>query len=225
MIWVPVLTLTLMSDITVGRMTSTVLIVTTHPDRSSETWRLTESLAAGVTEAGGNPRIHDLWQNGFQPAFGPADLAAFRRQRPPPQDVLDEQQLIEQVDAVVAVFPVYWWSVPALLAGWIERVFTGGWAYEDSADVVGFRTAVPDLHFVGVAGVNENTFVRRGYHESLTTRLLGGLADYSGITNASLTLLYDSHAEEADVHARRLQEAHETGLKITAAISACPQHA
>ena len=221
----PVLTLTLMSDITVGRMTSTVLIVTTHPDRSSETWRLTESLAAGVTAAGGNPRIHDLWRTGFQPTFGPADLAAFRRQSPPPPDVRAEQRLIEQADAVVAVFPVYWWSVPALLAGWIERVFTGGWAYEDRADVVGFRTAVPDLHFVGVAGVNEDTFVRRGYHDSLTTRLLGGLADYSGITTASVTLLYDSHAEQSGIHARRLREARETGLKITAAITPCPQHA
>lgn len=208
-----------MSDFTVESMSPKVHIVTTHPDRSSVTWRLTAELAAGASDAGGDADIHDLWRAGFDPVFGPADLAAFRGEHPPPDDVLSEQRLIESADAVVAVFPVYWWSMPALLAGWIERVFTGGWAYEDRPEVVGFRTAVPDLHLVGVAGVNEDTFVRRGYLDSLETRVLRGLADYSQIDTASLRLLYDSHADDPELHVRRGREAYAIGRDIVRSIA------
>lgn len=32
------------------------------------------------------------------------------------------------------VYPVYWWSMPGLLKGWIDRVFTNGWAYDEGPD-------------------------------------------------------------------------------------------
>jgi NAD(P)H dehydrogenase (quinone) len=38
------------------------------------------------------------------------------------EDVQREMQRIERNEATVMVFPVYWWSMPALLKGWIDRV-------------------------------------------------------------------------------------------------------
>jgi putative NADPH-quinone reductase len=46
----------------------------------------------------------------------------------PPADVLAEQARIDRADALVLVFPIYWWSLPGLLKGWIDRVFVNGWA-------------------------------------------------------------------------------------------------
>ena len=40
-----------------------------------------------------------------------------------------EMERIERNQAPVIVFPVWWWSMPAILKGWIDRVWNNGWAY------------------------------------------------------------------------------------------------
>ncbi|WP_163564806.1 NAD(P)H-dependent oxidoreductase, partial [Klebsiella pneumoniae] len=65
------------------------------------------------------------------PRFTADDIAAHLREAPPPADVIAEQNRIDRTDALVLVYPVYWWSMPGLLKGWIDRVFTNGWAYEE----------------------------------------------------------------------------------------------
>ena len=47
-------------------------------------------------------------------------------------DVLAEQARIDRADTLVLVYPIYWWSMPALLKGWIDRVFSNGWAFDYS---------------------------------------------------------------------------------------------
>lgn len=51
-----------------------------------------------------------------------------------PDEVLREQQRVERADMLVFVFPIYWWSVPALLKGWFDRVLTVNWAYKVAED-------------------------------------------------------------------------------------------
>jgi len=36
---------------------------------------------------------------------------------------------IERNDAIAMFFSVWWWSMPATLKGWIDRVWNHGWAY------------------------------------------------------------------------------------------------
>ncbi|WP_447532147.1 NAD(P)H-dependent oxidoreductase, partial [Pseudomonas aeruginosa] len=50
----------------------------------------------------------------------------------PPPYVLVEQARIHPADTLVLVYPIYWWSMPALLKGWIVRVFSNGWAFDYS---------------------------------------------------------------------------------------------
>ncbi len=46
-----------------------------------------------------------------------------------PKDVLREQERVRAADGLVVIAPVYWFGFPAILKGWIERVFTHGFAY------------------------------------------------------------------------------------------------
>ena len=40
-----------------------------------------------------------------------------------------EQQRLDRADALVLVYPIYWWSFPAQLKGWIDRVFIQDWVH------------------------------------------------------------------------------------------------
>ena len=47
------------------------------------------------------------------------------------KDVLDEQKKINQADAIVFIYPVFWTEAPAKLVGWFDRVWSYGFAYGD----------------------------------------------------------------------------------------------
>jgi NAD(P)H dehydrogenase (quinone) len=103
------------------------LIVTAHPDSDSLTHhaaqRLSDMLGSEATS------FAHLAQEDFDPRFTPEDRRTYvagggERE----SSIVVEQNRLDGVDHVVLVFPVYWWSMPALLKGWIDRVFVSGWA-------------------------------------------------------------------------------------------------
>ncbi len=83
---------------------------------------LTRSLAAeigrGISEAGQDAtfEVADLAGERFDPRFTEADIA-LRWGGPAPADVLAEQRCVDRADTLIMVYPVYWWSMPALLKG------------------------------------------------------------------------------------------------------------
>ena len=108
------------------------LIVVAHHHPRSLTHALAARIAEGVVRAGHSAETADLAAEGFEPRFGLADHAVHRGQASPPADVLAEQARIDRADTLVLVYPIYWWSMPALLKGWIDRVFSNGWAFDYS---------------------------------------------------------------------------------------------
>jgi NAD(P)H dehydrogenase (quinone) len=58
------------------------------------------------------------------------DVEAYRGRQALDADVQFEQTRFDRADVVYFIFPVYWWSIPAFLKGWFERVFSQGWAYK-----------------------------------------------------------------------------------------------
>lgn len=112
------------------------LIVVSHPLKTSLTHSVATAIAQGIAESGPQHTadIADLTQEGFNPVFAEQDIAAFLQTGDTPPDVMAEQARIDNADALVLVFPVYWWSMPGLLKGWVDRVFSNGWAYEETAD-------------------------------------------------------------------------------------------
>lgn len=45
------------------------------------------------------------------------------------EDIVIEQHKVEQADIIIFQFPLYWFSVPAIMKGWMDRVFTQGFAF------------------------------------------------------------------------------------------------
>jgi NAD(P)H dehydrogenase (quinone) len=46
-----------------------------------------------------------------------------------PKDVLEQQQKVAWADGIAFIAPVIWMHYPAILKGWVERVFSYGFAY------------------------------------------------------------------------------------------------
>lgn len=170
------------------------LVLFAHPQPESLTGETARTLAAALRTAEGHTaEVADLAADGFDPRFTATDLAAMRGQTPVPADVRREQQRVERADAVVLVYPVYWWGMPGLLKGWIDRVISYGWAYGDDevhADALSRR----DIHLLALAGTDPGTYARHGYTESMRTGIEHGIFEYCGATVASSHVIYDTEA-------------------------------
>jgi NAD(P)H dehydrogenase (quinone) len=66
-------------------------------------------------------------------------------------DIKNEHQLLEDADLIIFQFPLWWYSMPALLKGYIDRVFSMGWAYgggqalQGKKILVSMTTGAPDF--------------------------------------------------------------------------------
>ncbi|RUU31930.1 MAG: flavodoxin family protein [Mesorhizobium sp.] len=175
------------------------LIVIAHPDPSSLSHSVARHVAEGVSlsDPGNSFEIADLAAEGFDPRFTATDLAVHRRQTPPSADVAAEQARIDRADALVLVYPVYWWSMPGLLKGWIDRVFANGWAYDEGPNTkLVKKLRHLRVHLVAIGGADLRTYARHGYFGAMKTQIDHGIFDYCGASVVTSELLLGSETQD-----------------------------
>lgn len=190
------------------------LIVVAHPDPGSLTHSIARHLAEGIVQPNSDHsfEIADLSAEGFSPEFTMTDLAVHRRDVPIPADIAAEQARIDRADALVLVFPVHWWSMPALLKGWIDRVFSNGWAYDEGPDIPSVkRLRHLNVHLVGLGGATSSTYERHGYRAAMKTQIDHGIFDYCGARVVTSELLLGSDAADIAGH---FETAHAIGRDL-----------
>jgi NAD(P)H dehydrogenase (quinone) len=191
------------------------LIVTAHPDVES----LTHQAARRLHELLGSQHssFAHLAQEGFDPRFSEADRRSYVSRGEPEPSVAAEQLRFEGIDHVVLVFPVYWWSMPALLKGWIDRVFVTGWAFDyDSNDRLVPKLGHLTAHLLPVSGTTQVAFARHGYEKSFSTQIEHGVIDFCGMKRGATAFVYDS---ESGVSAEVSQSVETAAAAVAAEIA------
>jgi NAD(P)H dehydrogenase (quinone) len=106
-----------------------VLVVYTHPSPSSYTASVLTRVLAGLDAAGHDVDLIDLYACGFDPLLT-ADERFRSGDDPLTAPLIREHiALVRSATAMVFVHPTWWSGPPALLKGWIERVFVQDVAY------------------------------------------------------------------------------------------------
>lgn len=173
------------------------LLVISHPDPNSLTHAIADAVANGLrtSDPMASVEIADLTAEGFDPRETARDLAVHLQTENPADDILAEQARIDRADRLVLVYPVYWWSFPAMLKGWLDRVFTNGWAYgyDEGSDRKKLRRL--EVVLIAVAGADAGTYARHGYFGAMRTQIDHGIFDYVGARVVRHELLLESHGE------------------------------
>lgn len=121
-----------------------ILIVYAHPEPRSLTGALKDISVAALQAAGHEVRVTDLYAEGWKseiarpdfPLLSPearlhpvaASAEAFATGTQPPEIAAEQEKLL-WADAVILQFPLWWYTMPAILKGWVERVYAYGFAY------------------------------------------------------------------------------------------------
>ena len=125
-------------------MSRTVLLVYAQPEPSSLTRSFAAAAAETLTAQGHQVLQSDLYAMRWKAVLDADDFPA--RADPgrlsfiaesghayangaQPADITEEQGKLLAADAVIFIFPLWWYGVPAILKGWFERVYAYGFGY------------------------------------------------------------------------------------------------
>lgn len=109
-----------------GRLNHLIVYCNPNPKSLSEAYR--EAIVELTELSGNNANVRDLYEVGFHPVLEMRDFDSQKRGQIP-EDVKVEQDYVEWADLITFIYPIWWAGMPALLKGYIDRVFTKGFAY------------------------------------------------------------------------------------------------
>jgi NAD(P)H dehydrogenase (quinone) len=129
-------------------------IVYAHPEPKSFNAALKDRAKAVFEAAGHDVMVSDLYSMNFRPTIDRRDFLSpanpdmlqipleqehAHKTRTTADDIAAEQEKLLWADFVLFQSPLWLYSQPAILKGWMERVFSSGFAHEVKADVAGRR--------------------------------------------------------------------------------------
>lgn len=185
-----------------------VLTVLDHPNPNAFSAAAAAAFMRGATDAGHTTELADLNAEGFSPLWSMADIGDAT-----PPDIAREQARIARADAICLVFPLFWWGMPAMTKGWMDRTFRWGWAYDrlDDPDVSLLRPRTGVLLIP--AGARSDEVETEGYLAALETVWTQGTLGYFGFSPRKLELLYGATGS-ASRRAALLEQSHQCGLTL-----------
>jgi len=142
------------------------------------------------------------------------------QQRYRPQDVLAQQQKVANAQALVFIAPVYFVGFPAMLKGWIERVFTLGFAFALTSEAwrgnIGGR--VPLLSHEKALIIQTTIFDERAYQAGLGEAMKVLIDEfgfrYPGIKTVEHVYFYAVHGADDATRRRYLEKAYALGREF-----------
>ncbi|MEV4201180.1 NAD(P)H oxidoreductase [Micromonospora globbae] len=185
---------------------STALLVVAHPRGDSLTAQVAGRARVGLEAEGFSVDLLDLHVEGFDPRMTVADEPDWAdREKVYSAEVRAHMRRVDAADLIVVVFPVWWYGLPAILKGWVDRVWNYGFAYGRSSP----RLAEKRMLWLGLAGESARSYARHGLDEMLERQLRVGISNYCGITDVAVQFVHDTIPEEpkADAVATVLAEA------------------
>ncbi len=107
------------------------LIIFAHPNHKSLGAALYQSTLKGLEGNLHEVKIIDLYADNFDPVLVYNEDKRRRDMHLDP-DLADYREQIKWADRLIFVYPIFWGRPPAMLLGFIDRIFASNFAYKDN---------------------------------------------------------------------------------------------
>jgi len=137
-----------------------------------------------------------------------------------PKDVVEQQKKVAQAQGLAIIFPVWFVGFPAILKGWVERVFTYGFAYSLTRE--GWRGdikgRIPLFKHEKALLISTTLFNEESYQTGLGEAMKRLIDDfgfrYPGVKKVEHVYFYSVSAVGDDIRQSYLQEAYRLGKEF-----------
>lgn len=162
-----------------------IRLVLAHPLQDSLNARLARHARARLEAMGHTVGLTDLYAEEFAPALTPQERARYY------DTPFEDRAGLAQMQGLVLVFPTWWFGLPAVLKGWIDRSFLPGVAYDHAPDGgpmvprLGGLARVMAITTLGAPWWYDRLVVRQPVHKALKWGVLRPVAPHARFAMAS----------------------------------------
>ncbi|MFS4470999.1 NAD(P)H-dependent oxidoreductase [Chryseobacterium sp. T20] len=156
------------------------LIIYAHPNENSLNHHLLNTVVETLQSRNEEIIVRDLYKIGFDPILSLNDMQG-QRMGTISDDVKTEQDHISWAEQITFIYPIWWTGLPAMMKGYIDRVFSYGFAYRYDQGIQkgllkGKKTIIINTH-----GKSHEEYEKMGMDKALTLTSDNGIFIYSGL--------------------------------------------
>ena len=195
------------------------LIISAHPNPQSFNRALVEEVIKATRQAGGETVVRDLYTLDFNPVLSWRELNA-SMEGIVSAEIKFEQKLITEADLITFIYPLWWMGFPAILKGYLDRVLSYGFAYQNENNIsVGLLGHKKIQQFITMGNSIEK-YQQLGFDKALKSCLVDGLFNFCGITDIQHDIFGNIHLlDETDRQTILISVFEKTFKNLTALLS------
>jgi len=126
-----------------------VLVVFAHPVEESFGSAIYRRLVEGLERNGHEVRGLDLYAQGFDPVMSATHRRDYHTPGHNAAHVADQLEHLRWAEALIFVYPTWWYSLPAMLKGWIDRVWVPHVTFELPSGLQPVRGKMHNIRLLG----------------------------------------------------------------------------
>ncbi|MEM6460368.1 MAG: NAD(P)H-dependent oxidoreductase [Pseudomonadota bacterium] len=127
-----------------------ILVVYCHPVEDSFCAAVRDTVLTALGEAGHETRLLDLYAIGFDPVMGREERRHYNEQTGGTHPFPEHVDHLKWAQGIVFVYPTWWYGLPAVLKGWLDRVWTPEISFRIDKDSGGITPLMTHIHALGV---------------------------------------------------------------------------
>lgn len=156
------------------------LIVYAHPNPASLNHFFKQTVVESLQKSGQEIVVRDLNQINFNAVLSLDDMHG-QRMGQIANDVKTEQDFITWANRIIFIYPIWWTGMPAIMKGYIDRVFSYGFAYRyDQGVQKGLLTGKQAI-IINSYGKSNAEYVAIGMDKALVLTSDTGIFTYCGL--------------------------------------------
>jgi NAD(P)H dehydrogenase (quinone) len=205
-----------------------ILVVYAHNEPTSLTASIKNAGVSTMQSLGHTVVESDLYALGFHPVAGKYDFTTLRPEHFSylleqkhattndwgySPDIVSEMQKIQNADLIIFYTPIWWFSVPAIMKGWFDRVLNMGFAWDGGKIYEAGLLRGKQSMIVGLAGGPEEYYQPLGKHRATLRQILHpihhGTLAFCGLDVLEPFLVYSSMSKTPEEYTA-LIETHRT---------------
>lgn len=166
------------------------LIIYSHPNEKSFNHAVLERVAEILRTKKEEYKIIDLYKEKFNPILGAEDFVKMKN-GDYSEDVKKYQKDIKEAERLIFIYPTWWWSYPAIFKGFIDRVFSYGFAYRynERGEVEGLLKGKSAIIFTTTGGTYE-VYENYKINDVVMRQIKEGVLSFCGINDIKMKVFY-----------------------------------
>ena len=155
------------------------LVIMAHPNPASFNGAIMGVVKKELEKKGSEVRVKDLYAMNWNPVLGAFDFQQMVEGKIP-EDIAREQADISWAEELILISPVWWFSIPAMLKGYIDRVFSLGFAYDYTENGPKGLLTGKKAKVITTSGADESEDRQTGMTDSINKSVVNGIFGFCG---------------------------------------------